>query len=84
MYVRVIDVPLTGLTLTPPTYQVFRRVPEFWIDELTARREIAVALAYSALEVGKRLDYLRRIGLLERRRSPKIGGEYEIRRVGRE
>lgn len=75
---------LDDVLLTPETYAVLKRVPEFWFDELAARREIAAALESSALCVGKRFDYLRKAGLIERRRSPQIEHQSEIRRVAKE
>lgn len=70
--------------LTPATYQVLTRVPAEWCNEVRTLRMIALRLDVSRASVRKRLDYLRRLGLVERRRPLTIAPEIEIRRVGKE
>jgi len=78
-----VRVYVDALTLSPVTYQVYRRVPSLWWNETEIRTEIAAALNLSIANVARRLAPLVHNGLVERRRREALAPFYEIRRVKR-
>lgn len=73
----------SDVTLTPETYEVLKRVPPEWRDEADVIDGIAATTGQHGAAIHKRLTYLRSVALIERRRSPKITHQHEIRRTGR-
>lgn len=75
---------VTDVLLTPETYQVLARVPLEWWDEAEVSREICIALGQAQKGVRCRLQVLRSLGLIERRRSPRIEGGTQIRKIAKD
>lgn len=70
--------------LAKETYDLLKRIPHTWIDEAAAVDGLVSATTYSALCVRKRLEFLRKAGLVERRRGSTIDRKPEIRRIAKE
>lgn len=71
------------ITLTPGDYAVFSRVPLEWWNEQEVIREISSVTGEAKATVGKRLGYLYRLRLVERRRNKTIDSPLQIRRIGK-
>jgi hypothetical protein len=71
------------ITLTKDSYEVLKRVPVDWWDEVGVLEEIGVALKLRATVVKIRIQHLVRLRLVERRRRLTIDATPEIRRVGK-
>lgn len=72
------------IQLTPETYDVLKLVPYEWSDEAVVVSGIVQQKIYSALDVRRRLDHLKKVGLVERRRRQTIAVQLEIRRIAKE
>lgn len=72
-----------GQTLTKETYQVFQRVPADWWSEREVTALIAEALDERVTKISARINYLRSLGLVERRTRHTISPIVEIRKVGK-
>jgi hypothetical protein len=53
--------------LTPDSFAVYRLIPAEWTREAWVRNHAAHETGQTAIQVARRLRYLRTIGLLERR-----------------
>lgn len=74
--------PAGEFTMPAGTYAVLKRVPIVWWSETDAKASIAASTGQLVASVGKRLAYLIRVGLVERR--PALYGsldDAEIKRV---
>jgi hypothetical protein len=69
------------VTLSLDTYNVFKRVPECWWNEDEVIASIALSVVSPKKPIAARLAYLSSVGLVERRNSPTITHEREIRRT---
>lgn len=68
------------ITLTPETFDVFKRIPVEWFDEGDAKRAIAAVRNEPVENIARRLAWLVRQGLVERRGAWALTGTTEIRK----
>jgi hypothetical protein len=71
------------ITLTPGDFAVLSRVPLVWWDENNVVLEISFALTETKTTVRKRLAYLYRLRLVERRQNKVIDSPVQIRRIAK-
>lgn len=73
-----------GFTMRASTYEIFKRVPAEWWNEVDAKADIAEAVEQTLPSVAHRVSWLIRVGLVERRTKATPYGSTEIRKaVGR-
>lgn len=68
-------------TLSARLFAVFKRVPLEWWPEDDVKSQVAIATGQDVKTVARRLVWLRRLHLVERRGSHVLGAKYEIRKV---
>lgn len=73
-----------AVQLTPETYDVLKRMSYFWMDESDVVDGLVAAIGVAATNVRKRLDWLRKLHLIERRCNQTLGGVFELRRIAKE
>lgn len=71
------------ITLTPGDFAVLSRVPLVWWDENNVVLEISFALTETKATVRKRLAYLYRMRLVERRQNKVIDSPVQVRRIAK-
>lgn len=70
-----------ALLLSARLFAVLKGVPAEWWSEDDAKSQIALATGQDVKTVARRLGYLRRVQLVERRGGCALGVKFEILRV---